>query len=217
MAKESQAARKSRCRKITAALKKLYPAAATRLHHADPLQLLVATILAAQCTDDRVNIVTKDLFLRYRTPADFAAAGQVELERQIRSTGFFRNKAKNIRAAAAKMVADLGGRVPDTMEDLLTLPGVARKTANVVLGNAFGRNDGICVDTHVIRMSGRLGLSAHKDPVKIERDLMELVPQRDWTKFSHLLIFHGRAVCTARKPDCDGCKIARLCPSAGKC
>jgi len=217
MAKESQSALKARCGKIVAILKKLYPQAATRLRHADPLQLLVATILAAQCTDDRVNMVTQELFTRYKTAADFAAASQQALEEQVRTTGFFRNKAKNIRAAAARMVDAYGGSVPDTMEDLLTLPGVARKTANVVLGSAFGKNVGVVVDTHVIRLSGRLGFSREADPAKIEQDLMEIVPRRDWTKFSHLLIFHGRAVCTARNPDCAGCKINKLCPSAFKC
>jgi endonuclease-3 len=214
MARESQTARKQRCGRILAILKKEYPQARTRLEHANPLQLLIATILAAQCTDDRVNIVTGDLFGRYRTAADFAAAGQEQLQEEIRTTGFFRNKARNIRAAAARIVNEYGGNVPDTMEGLLTLPGVARKTANIVLGNAFGKNEGIAVDTHVIRLAGRLGLSRHQDPVKIEQDLMPIVPRRDWTVFTHLLIFHGRAVCTARNPNCQACKISRLCPSA---
>ncbi len=216
MPRESQTALVRCCSKITAILKKEYPDAATRLHHANPLQLLVATILAAQCTDDRVNMVTRDLFTRYRTAADFAAATQQELEAQVRTTGFFRNKAKNIRGATQRLVQAYGGKVPDTMEDLLTLPGVARKTANVVLGNAFGRNEGIVVDTHVIRLAGRLGFSKQNDPVKIEQDLMAIVPQKDWTVFSHLLIFHGRAVCTARKPRCPNCFINKLCPSAFK-
>jgi endonuclease-3 len=216
MSKESKAALVRRCAKITAILKEEYPDAATRLHHANPLQLLVSTILAAQCTDDRVNLVTRDLFARYRTAADFAAAGQQDLEEQIRSTGFFRNKAKNIRAATQRIVQAYGGKVPDTMEDLLTLPGVARKTANVVLGNAFGRNVGVVVDTHVIRLAGRLGFSGQTNPVKIEQDLMAIVPQKDWTVFAHLLIFHGRAVCTARKPRCGDCLLNKLCPSAFK-
>ena len=198
MPRESIAALGRRCGKVTAALKKQYPQAATRLHHANPLQLLVATILAAQCTDDRVNRVTQGLFARYRSAADFAAASQSELEEQVRTTGFFRNKARNIRAACERIVDSFGGQVPDTMDDLLSLPGVARKTANVVLGNAYGKNEGIVVDTHVIRLSGRLGFSRHTDPVKIEQDLIAIVPRDDWTVFSHLLIFHGRAVCTAQ-------------------
>lgn len=216
MARESKAALARRCARITAILKRDYPAAATRLHHADALQLLVATILSAQCTDDRVNLVTPGLFARYRSPADFAAASQADLEQQVRTTGFFRNKAKNIRAACQRIVDSFGGRVPDTMDDLLTLPGVARKTANVVLGNAYGKTEGITVDTHVIRLSARLAFSRQRDPVKIERDLMAVVPRKDWTVFSHLLIFHGRAVCTARKPRCPDCPVNNLCPSAGK-
>jgi endonuclease-3 len=216
MPRESHQALVRRCAKITAILKKLYPDAATRLRHANPLQLLIATILSAQCTDDRVNLVTKDLFARYRSAADFAAAGQEEMEQQVRTTGFFRNKAKNIRAACGRIVEVYGGKVPDTMDDLLSLPGVARKTANVVLGNAFGKNVGVVVDTHVLRLSGRLGLSKHTDPVKIEQDLMALVPRKDWTTFAHLLIFHGRAICTARKPNCAGCAVNTLCPSAFK-
>ncbi len=216
MPRESQQALVRRCGKITAILRTEYPEAATRLRHTNPLQLLVATILAAQCTDDRVNAVTQDLFARYRSAADFAAAGQSELEEQIRTTGFFRNKAKNIRAACQRIVQAYGGQVPDTMDDLLSLPGVARKTANVVLGSAFGKNEGVVVDTHAIRLSGRLGLSKNTDPVKIEQDLMGIVPRKDWTVFSHLLLFHGRAVCTARKPRCDDCPVNKLCPSAGK-
>ncbi len=216
MAKESQTDRRKRTGRITAALKKRFPDARTALEHGDPLQLLVATILSAQCTDKRVNIVTEDLFKKYGTPADYAAAKQAELEQLIRSTGFYRNKAKNIIAAAKKITSDFGGKVPDTMDELLSLPGVARKTANCVLGNAFGKAEGVVVDTHVIRLSGRLGLSKHTDPVKIERDLMELVPQKDWVVFSHLLINHGRATCTARKPDCENCILNKLCPSAFK-
>jgi len=178
----------------------------------------VATVLSAQCTDRRVNVVTKGLFARYRTAADYAAAEPAALEQQVRSTGFFRNKAANIRAACRQIVERHGGKVPDTMEALVALPGVARKTANVVLGNAFGRNDGIVVDTHVARVAGRLGLTAAKksQPEKIERDLMGLVERDEWTMFAHWLIFHGRRVCTARKPDCPGCPLNKLCPSAGK-
>jgi len=178
----------------------------------------VATILSAQCTDERVNIVTKDLFGKYRTADDYADAPQEMFEREIRPTGFFRNKARNIRAAAKKIVEDFGGEVPDNMEGLLTLPGVARKTANVVLGSAFGKNEGIAVDTHVRRVAGRLGLTRHENNQgdRIEKDLMQLVPREEWTIFAHLLIFHGRAVCTARKPNCPECAIKRLCPSAPK-
>jgi len=179
------------------------------------LRLLVATILSAQCTDKRVNIVTKTLFKKYKTPGDYAETSQETLENEIRSTGFFRNKAKNIRGACAKIISDFDGKVPRTMDQLLTLPGVARKTANCVLGNAFGLAEGVVVDTHVIRLSGRLGLTKHKEPVKIERDLIEIVPPKEWILLAHLLIFHGRAVCTARKPDCDNCCVATLCPSAG--
>ena len=216
MPRESKADRKKRTAKITAALKKLYPGARTALRHSKPLQLLVATILSAQCTDTRVNIVTKELFKKYKSTADFAAAEQKVFEQEIRSIGFYRNKAKNIIGAARAIVADFAGRVPDTMEELLTLPGVARKTANVVLGSAFGKNEGVVVDTHVRRLAGRLGLTKHTDPVKIEADLMELVPRKSWTVFSHALIWHGRRVCTARKPDCNACAVRKLCPSAGK-
>ena len=214
--RESKANLKKRIAGIVAILKKTYPGAKTALDHADPLELLVATILSAQCTDVRVNIVTKDLFKKYKTAADYAAAEQAVLEQEIRTTGFFRNKAKNIRGAAARIGQDFGGRVPDTMDDLLSLPGVARKTANCVLGNAFGKNEGVVVDTHVQRLAGRLGFSRQKTPEKIEQDLMALIPRNDWTLFSHLLIDHGRACCTARKPDCDGCVLNAMCPSAFK-
>ena len=182
------------------------------------MQLLVATILSAQCTDVRVNVVTKDLFKRYRTVKAFAEVSQAQLEKAIHSTGFFRNKAKNIRGAAAKIISDFGGKVPDTMAELLTLPGVARKTANVVLGNAFGKNEGVVVDTHVARLARRLTFTRYPKTAadKIERDLMPLVPQEQWALFAHLLVFHGRAICAARKPNCDECPIADLCPSAGK-
>ncbi len=215
MPRESKTDRKKRAARITASLKKLYPDAKTALRHRNPLQLLVATILSAQCTDVRVNIVTKDLFRKYKSTGDFAKARQKVFEQEIRTTGFYRNKARNIIATAKRLIDDFGGKVPDNMEDLLSLPGVARKTANVVLGDAFGKNEGIAVDTHVRRLSQRLGLSKHKDPVKIEKDLMELVPRKNWVVFSHLLIFHGRAVCTARKPDCNGCGVSKLCPRIG--
>ena len=214
MAKESQADLKKRTARIVAGLRKAYPDARCQLDHANPLQLLVATILSAQCTDRRVNMVTQDLFGRYKTVADYASATQENLEREIRTTGFFRNKAKNIRGTAQRIAADFGGRVPRTMSELLTLPGVARKTANVVLGTAFGISEGVVVDTHVSRISQRLELTKAKTPEKIERDLMALVPRRKWTDFSHLLIFHGRRCCAARKPQCSRCCTSRLCPSA---
>ena len=216
MPRESAADRKARTLKLIAFLKKQYPDAGCSLEHVEPIQLLVATILSAQCTDVRVNIVTEDLFVKYRSANDYAAADQAELEADIKSTGFYRNKAKNIRAAATMILADFDGRVPETMDDLLTLPGVARKTANCVLSNAFGKNEGVVVDTHVKRLAGRLKLTTHTDPVKIERDLVDLVPQGDWGLFSHLFIYHGRAICTARKPNCPACPLAKLCPSAGR-
>jgi endonuclease-3 len=184
------------------------------LNYSTPLELLVATILSAQCTDERVNIVTAGLFRKYRSAEDYLKAPQSELEQDIRSTGFFRNKAKAIQGACRLIVERYGGRVPDSIEDLLSLPGVARKTANVVLGNAFGIASGIVVDTHVSRLSERLGLSSQKQPEKIERDLVELVPKKDWIEFSHLFIYHGRAVCKARSPMCDRCVIEELCPSS---
>src|SRR5206468_1809048 len=182
------------------------------LNHRTPLELLVATILSAQCTDTRVNIVTKDLFRKYRTAADYARAPQERFEKEIQSTGFFRNKTKSIRAMAAKLVEKHGGKVPQTMEELVALAGVGRKTANVVLGNAFDQNVGIVVDTHVTRVSNRLALTSHKiDAVKIEKDLMEIVPREDWTMFSHLLIHHGRKICQARKPKCGICPLLAYC------
>ena len=214
MPRESPATRKQRAARIIAALKKRYPDARCALNYSNPLELLVATILSAQCTDKRVNIVTQDLFKKYRAASDYAGADEKTLQQEIRSTGFFRNKAKSIRGAAEAIVRDFDGKVPDTMEMLLTLPGVARKTANVVLGNAFGKSEGVVVDTHVLRVAGRLKLSRHDDPVKMERDLMELVPREQWTLFAHLLIFHGRNTCVARKPDCAGCPVNKLCPSA---
>ena len=217
MPKESKAALTKRVAAITEILKRTYPDARTALHFTNPLELLVATILSAQCTDVRVNIVTPDLFKKYRTAADYAGASPAEFEKEIRSTGFFRNKTKSILGTGKALVATFGGQVPDTMEALLTLPGVARKTANVVLGSAFGKNEGVVVDTHVRRVAAeRLKLSAQRDPEKIERDLTALVPRADWTLFSHLLIFHGRQICSARKPDCPACPINKLCPSAFK-
>jgi len=216
MARESKANLVKRTAKLIARLKKAFPDAGCALVHGDPLRLLVATILSAQCTDKRVNVVTKVLFKKYKTPQDYASTLQRTLETEIRSTGFFRNKAKNIRAAAAKLLSDFDGKVPRTMAELLTLPGVARKTANCVLGNAFGLAEGVVVDTHVMRLSRRLGLTKQKTPVKIERDLMEIVPETEWILFSHLLIFHGRATCTARRPDCPNCTLSDLCPSAGR-
>jgi len=214
--RESKANLKKRTARVVAALKKAYPTASCALDRSNPFELLVATILSAQCTDARVNEVTRTLFKKYRSAADFAKADQAELENDIRSTGFFRNKARNIRAAAAKVLSDFGGEVPRTMAELLTLPGAARKTANCVLGAAYGVAEGVVVDTHVKRLAGRLGMTTHTDPVKIERDLMDLVSTKDWIRFSFLLIHHGRAVCSARKPDCPNCCVSDLCPSAGK-
>ncbi len=217
MPRESKAKRTERTATLIAVLQEAYPDAHCALNHSNPLELLVATILSAQCTDVRVNLVTVVLFGKYRSAGDYAAATQEQIEEQIRSTGFFRNKAKNIRAATALLVEKFGGEVPATMAELLSLPGVARKTANVVLGNAFAINDGVVVDTHVSRLSQRLKLSTRKTPEKIEKDLMALVPQYLWCDFSHLLIFHGRQCCAARKPDCAACCAAELCPSAFKC
>jgi endonuclease III len=192
---------------------KVYPNAHTELNFNNPLELLIATILSAQCTDKRVNMVTPALFKKYRSAKSYADAPQAELENAIRSTGFYRNKTKSIRAATSTIVKKFGGKVPASMEQLRELPGVGRKTANVVLGNAFGINEGIVVDTHVIRLSQRLGLTKQKDPEKIECDLMELVPKKYWAVWSHWLIWHGRRRCFARKPDCANCEVFRLCPS----
>jgi endonuclease-3 len=199
---------------IIGRLQRRYPEARCSLDHRDPLQLLVATILSAQCTDARVNIVTKDLFQKYRAAGDYAAADPAVFEGEIRSTGFFRNKTKSVIGMAQDLVERFDGKVPDTMEALTSLPGVGRKTANVVLGNAFGKDEGIVVDTHVARITRLLGLTRQTDPEKIEQDLMRVVPQRRWTLFPHLLIHHGRAVCIARRPRCDTCPVADLCPSA---
>ena len=203
-----------RAREVVRRLKREYPDARCSLNHTNPLELLVATILSAQCTDERVNVVTADLFRKYRRPEDYSGVAQPELEQDIRSTGFYRNKAKAIQGACRLIAERHGGRVPENMEDLLALPGVARKTANVVLGNAFGITSGVVVDTHVARLSERLGLSAEKQPEKIERDLMQLIPRKDWVLFSHLLIAHGRKVCKARTPLCAECVVERLCPSS---
>ena len=199
---------------INDALRPLYPDAATALLHSNPLQLLIATILSAQCTDARVNMVTPRLFTRYRSAHDFAESDQEELQELIKSTGFFRNKASNIRACCAAIVERYGGKVPSTLDELITLPGVGRKTANVVLGDAFN-TPGITVDTHVGRLSRRLGLTRHTDPVKVELALMDLIPKAEWTAFSHRLILHGRAVCHARNPRCEVCPLNSLCPKVG--
>jgi endonuclease III len=205
---------KQRTLKIIGRLKREYPDARCSLNHSNALELLVATILSAQCTDERVNIVTSDLFRKYRRAEDYYGVEQSELERDIHSTGFFRNKAKAIQAACRLIAEQHQGRVPENLDELIALPGVARKTANVVLGNAFGITSGIVVDTHVARLSERLGLSAAKQPEKIERDLMELVPRKDWIYFSHLLIAHGRKICKARTPLCAECVVEKFCPSS---
>ena len=215
MPREATEARAARTKKIIAGLQKTYPDAHCELDFANPLQLLIATILSAQCTDKRVNMVTVDLFKKYRTAKDFAEADLGELEDAIKTTGFFRNKAKNIQACCRALVEEHGGEVPQTMEELFALDGVGRKTANVVLGNAFGINVGVVVDTHVARLSYRLGLTKQTDAVKIEQELMALVPQEQWTLFSHWLIWHGRRRCYARKPDCANCEIKKHCPQIG--
>lgn len=199
---------------IIAELRRLYPGAKCSLNFTNPLELLVATQLSAQCTDERVNLVTVALFKKYRSVEDYATASQEELEQDIKSTGFYRNKAKNLRGAAQRLLTHYGGEVPRTMEDLLTLPGVARKTANVVLGNAYGIVVGFVVDTHIGRLARRFGWTASEDPIKVEQDLMRIIPQLDWLDLSHMLIYHGRAICTARKPACAACTLADLCPSA---
>jgi endonuclease-3 len=207
---------KRRIAKIIRILEREYPGNHTMLAFETPVQILVATILSAQCTDERVNKLTPALFRKYPTVEAFAAAEQSELEQAVRPTGFFRNKARNIIGAARKIVSDFGGRIPDTMAELITLPGVARKTANIVLSSVFGKAEGIAVDVHVKRLSGRLGLSRQTDPEKIERDLLSLVPKMSWIDFNYLLVNHGRAVCQARKPKCGVCGICRLCPSCQK-
>jgi endonuclease III len=210
-------ARKARVETILPILKRMYPSARCSLDHRSPLELIVATILSAQCTDERVNIVTKDLFRKYRSAADYAKAPQAQLEKDIQSTGFFRNKAKSLRGMAQALVERHRGKVPETMDELTDLAGVGRKTANVVLGNAFGKNVGVVVDTHVTRVANRLRLTDHLvDAVKIEQDLMQLVPQPEWTMFSHLLIHHGRAICQARNPKCQQCPLLPHCPAGQK-
>lgn len=196
-------------------LRELYPDADCELRHENPLELLVATILSAQCTDERVNRVTAELFRKYRTAADYAAADPRVFEEEIRSTGFYRNKTKTVLGAARRLVEAYDGRVPDTMEEILTLPGVARKTANLVLGTALGKTTGVVVDTHVRRLASRLDLSPETDPPKIEQDLMEILPREEWIFLGHALILHGRRVCKARKPACDACGLAGVCPRNG--
>jgi endonuclease-3 len=212
--RKPQAERRARTRKIIARLEREYPDATCALHHSSALELVVATILSAQCTDARVNIVTPVLFAKYRTARDYAAADPQVLEREIQSTGFFRNKTKSIIGMAQALVEHHGGEVPDTMEALIELPGIGRKTANVVLGTWFKKNEGVVVDTHVQRLSRLLKLTKHDDPVKIERDLMDLLPRDKWTWWSHTLIQHGRQVCIARRPQCEACVVNRLCPSS---
>ena len=206
---------KGRVPQIIEDFRKEYPAAECALNHKNPLQLLIATMLSAQCTDVRVNMVTPDLFQRYTSASDFADASQADLETMIRSTGFFRNKAKNIKAACHRLVTEFQGEVPKTMEELLSLPGVARKTANVVLGTAYGIASGIVVDTHVFRIAHRLGLTRAKTPENVEVDLMKLIPQAEWIDFSHRLIHHGRRVCMARNPQCPRCVVNEVCPKVG--
>jgi endonuclease-3 len=215
MPRESKTGKADRLKEIIAGLQEAYPDAHCELNYANPLELLIATILSAQCTDRRVNLVTAQLFKNYRSAADYAHAPLAELEQAIRTTGFFRNKARSIKSGCLALVEKHGGQVPRTLEELVSLGGVGRKTANVVLGNAFHSNCGVVVDTHVARLARRLGLTAEKAPAKIERDLMGLVPQAQWTVFSHWLIWHGRRRCYARNPDCAGCEIKSLCPQIG--
>lgn len=206
---------RKRATRIHGRLKKLYPGATCALRHQDAFELLMATILSAQCTDDRVNMVTPTLFKEYPNAASLAKAKAIEIEKIIKSTGFYRNKTKSLIGASKVIANKYDGHVPDTMDELLSLPGVARKTANVVLGNAYGKNEGVVVDTHVSRLSQRIGLSRQKDPKKIEQDLMPLFPRKSWTQLAHLLIFHGRNICNARKPQCADCKIFKDCPQIG--
>ncbi|RMF97770.1 MAG: endonuclease III [Candidatus Schekmanbacteria bacterium] len=208
---------KKRVEKIIEILDKTYPQAKCALNHKNPYQLLVATILSAQCTDKRVNMVTKDLFKKYPTIKDIAEANQKEFEEDIRTTGFFRNKAKNIIAASKMIIEKFNGKVPKTMDELLTLPGVARKTANIVLNSGYGITVGIAVDTHVKRLSQRLGLTKETNPDKIEKDLMNIIPKEKWGDLNHQLIEHGRQICFARNPKCENCTLSTVCPSAGKC
>jgi endonuclease III len=207
------ASKKKRGLEVLARLKRLYPDATCSLDYITPVQLLVATILSAQCTDERVNKVTPALFARFPDARSMANADIIELEELVRSTGFYHNKAKNIQGACRKIVAEFNGEVPQQMDELMTLPGVARKTANVVSAHAFGNIQGVTVDTHVKRLTNLLGLTIHSDPIKIEQDLMKLIPKVDWENFSILTIYHGRAICNARKPNCDECELAQLCPA----
>lgn len=211
-----KSSKSSAAERVVALLSRTYPDARCALRHTNALELLVATILSAQCTDVRVNQVTKELFRKYRSARDYAYAEPRDLEQAIRSTGFFRNKAKNLRGAGRILVERHGGEVPSTMDELIELPGVARKTANVVLGTWFGRAEGVVVDTHVGRLSRRLGLSREEDPKKVERDLLALLPRQEWIDFSHRMIAHGRAVCSSLRPKCEICPLASCCPSAGK-
>ncbi len=213
---DSEFATKRHAAKVVRRLKADYPEAPCALNHKTPFQLLIATILSAQCTDERVNLVTKDLFRKYKKPADFAAAPIKDLEKAIKSTGFFRNKAKSIKACSTDLMENHGGKVPEDLETLVRLAGVGRKTANVVLGTAFGLATGVVVDTHVGRISRRLGLTESQDAVKVERDLMQLLPKKEWIMYSHRMIYHGRAICSARrKPSCDECSMNKFCPQIG--
>lgn len=221
MAKSNKPCAKKNCAtkphaaKVLRRLKADYPEAPCALNHKTPFQLLIATILSAQCTDARVNMVTKELFRKYKKPADFAAAPLKDIEKAVQSTGFFRNKAKNIKACSTQLLEKHNGKVPQELEPLVDLAGVGRKTANVVLGTAFGIATGVVVDTHVGRLSRRLGLTVAKDAVKVERDLMALLPKKEWIQFSHRMIYHGRAICAARRPLCDECSMKRFCPRVG--
>jgi endonuclease III len=212
--KESKEQLKERVGQIIRVLKKTYPQATCALIHANPFELLIATILSAQCTDERVNIVTANLFRKYRKPEDYVAVPREEIEQDINSVTFFRNKAKSIQEASRLLIEKYKGQIPETLEDLVELPGVGRKTANVVLGTAFGIPTGVVVDTHVARLSQRLGLTENKQPEKIEADLIELLPKKEWIDFSHRLIWHGRKVCQARKPMCEKCSLEKFCPSS---
>lgn len=212
--REKMVNEKERIKKIIEILRENYPNSRTALNYKNPLQLLVATILSAQCTDVKVNQVTPSLFEKYPTAADLARADREELEKIIRPTGFYRNKAKSIKQAAAVIEKDFSGKIPDTMEELITLPGVARKTANIILSSVFRKAEGIAVDTHVKRLAGRLGLSHEKNPDKIEKDLMKLIPREDWLDFNYMLVNHGRKICQAKKPKCSQCVLRQLCPSA---
>ena len=214
MESETIPEKKARLTKIIELLEEEYPKVKTALHYSSPLEILVATILSAQCTDRRVNIVTQSLFKKYKTVEDYANTDLAELEKDIRSTGFYRNKAKNLKNATKMLIDNFSSQVPQTMEELIKLPGVARKTANIVLSNAYGIIVGIAVDTHVRRLSKLLGLTENTNPDKIEKDLIQIVPERHWKSITNLLISHGRAVCVARKPKCDVCSLSKICPSA---